>query len=486
MTISKITIQKRITWAVFIAYVVAVIMGLTNHEPWRDEGQAWMVVRDMSFGQLFKTLPSEGHPPLWYLLITPLVKTGMPYESQNWLTLLIAVGAVHIILFHTRFHIILKVLIPFSYFFLYEYALFARNYCLILIFIAAIISLYPRRFEKPWLFALAVAGLFNTHVLLFSFCGTICILYAVDMLHLKKANKQTMGSLVLMLISGLYLIPYLFMSRTTNAFHKAVLHYKINIHDLMNEGLMTLKHSGQLGIIFIILVALTLLLRPKPLVLLIGGLSGVVYILLYKYVATIRHDGVICMIVLGTYGIALCYEDDPLNILKNRVNQYWKYSFVVLAAILVIQLKQTSACYSADNQSLYSDSKNAAEFIKDNGYEGHFIIGQHAYATTAIIPYLGKNVRFYDAFCDRMFSYLVYDSCYFKYLTAEPVDYVFKLVLTKYKNNPNVLYNAIFVLNKPVKPELEAYLNRLYATQESTILKEEKYFIYSLRKDVPL
>ena len=113
-------------YALLAIYVLLVLWGISNHEQWRDEAQAWLIVRDTGFTELWSILRTEGHPPLWYLLIMPLVKTGMPYEMQNWLSAAIMTGAVYLLLFRTNLLLIIKILLPFSFFFLYEYAFFMQ------------------------------------------------------------------------------------------------------------------------------------------------------------------------------------------------------------------------------------------------------------------------------------------------------------------------------------------------------------------------
>jgi len=51
------------------------LSSLVFHEMWRDELQAWLIARDSkNILELFINLKYEGHPALWYLLLTPLTK----------------------------------------------------------------------------------------------------------------------------------------------------------------------------------------------------------------------------------------------------------------------------------------------------------------------------------------------------------------------------------------------------------------------------
>lgn len=91
----------------------------------------------------------EGGPPLWYVILMPLVKFGAPYIAQNYLAAAFMVLTGWLLLFRTTLPVYLKLTLLFSYFFLYQYAAFARNYCLLPLFTVAVVALYPSRFTKP-------------------------------------------------------------------------------------------------------------------------------------------------------------------------------------------------------------------------------------------------------------------------------------------------------------------------------------------------
>src|SRR5262249_31260920 len=146
------------------------------------------------------------------------------------------IGAVYILLFRTQLPFLIKLLLPFSYFFFFEYNLFARNYCLPPFFIAAIISLYGKRFEKPWLYALCVVGLFNTHVLLFTCALGLTLLFVIDAAQQKRWNKPTIGALALMCLGGFYLLPY--MASGTNIFTGEVTDVTENIKQAISYGVL--------------------------------------------------------------------------------------------------------------------------------------------------------------------------------------------------------------------------------------------------------
>jgi uncharacterized phage-associated protein len=52
------------------AYSAMLLVGITHHEPWADEAQAWLLSRDLGYRYLvFHQIAYEGHPPLWFTIL---------------------------------------------------------------------------------------------------------------------------------------------------------------------------------------------------------------------------------------------------------------------------------------------------------------------------------------------------------------------------------------------------------------------------------
>jgi hypothetical protein len=86
---ARFALAPRLALALYVALVALL---LPRHEPWFDEGQAWLMARDLGLGELFlHKLRYEGTPGLWHLLLAPLAKAGLPYFT---LQLVAAAAAV--------------------------------------------------------------------------------------------------------------------------------------------------------------------------------------------------------------------------------------------------------------------------------------------------------------------------------------------------------------------------------------------------------
>lgn len=129
--------------AIFSAVVVGSffllsLVGLFQHEMWRDELQAWLISQDSNtVFELIDNLRYEGHPVLWYLILQAITRFTHDPIAMQFCHLLIATGTVCLITVYSPFSRLQKVLIAFGYFPFFEYGLICRSYALGLLFVFA-------------------------------------------------------------------------------------------------------------------------------------------------------------------------------------------------------------------------------------------------------------------------------------------------------------------------------------------------------------
>lgn len=123
--------RDRRLWLVFLFYLCAAGFALTRHELWGDEIHSWNIAKASgTLVELMSNLRYEGHPPLWYVILWSISRfTRDPY-AVGVVHLTIASMSVAVILFFTRLPLSTKLLLPFGYFFLFEYAALSRNYAI--------------------------------------------------------------------------------------------------------------------------------------------------------------------------------------------------------------------------------------------------------------------------------------------------------------------------------------------------------------------
>lgn len=143
---------------VFVVYLAVVITVMCFHEPWFDEAQAWLIARDCSWHDLlFSRTHYEGHPPLWWTLLAIPAKTGVPYEiGLKGVQLLTAALMIWLLVFRTALPELLKVVLPFSYFLCYLYAVVSRPYALLIAAMLLVGLAWEHKDEHPWRLALSM------------------------------------------------------------------------------------------------------------------------------------------------------------------------------------------------------------------------------------------------------------------------------------------------------------------------------------------
>lgn len=140
---------------VLLVYAAAHLGMALVHEPFFDEAEAWQIARSASLKTLLlETTHYEGHPPLWHLVLMPFAKAGAPYELSLTLVSLAFMGtAVFLILWYAPFPRLVRLLLPFTYFFFYQYGVISRVYCVMTLAFVLLAMAYRRRNERPGRYA---------------------------------------------------------------------------------------------------------------------------------------------------------------------------------------------------------------------------------------------------------------------------------------------------------------------------------------------
>jgi hypothetical protein len=123
-------------WTTLCLYAAVVAFAIPYHEPWADEAQAWQLARSLSLPALFKTyIRYEASPGLWHFLLWVLIHAHVNYTGLHWICGRIAVGATALLVFKSPFPRYLKLILPFTYFLIFQYVVVARSYVLVPIFL---------------------------------------------------------------------------------------------------------------------------------------------------------------------------------------------------------------------------------------------------------------------------------------------------------------------------------------------------------------
>lgn len=170
---------KRIELFAVLLYAAAHLLMAIFHEPWYDEAVSWQIARCASVRDILFRIPHyEGHPPLWHLILLPFAKLGAPYElSLTLVSLVFAGAAVGLIIYHAPFPRIVRLLLPFTYFFFYQYGVISRPYCVMMLAFILLAMGYRSRNEKPGKYTLSLMLLCLTSAYGILFAGGLAMVW---------------------------------------------------------------------------------------------------------------------------------------------------------------------------------------------------------------------------------------------------------------------------------------------------------------------
>jgi hypothetical protein len=145
-----------LTLALYLALLAYMI---PRHEPWADEAQAWELAKYLSLKSLFGTyIHYEGSPGLWHALLWMLARMHVTYAGMHWITGAIAFTGMALLVIAAPFPLFLRMLLPFTYFFAFQYSVIARSYALFPPILFALACLWPNR-ERCRLAVVLLIGL---------------------------------------------------------------------------------------------------------------------------------------------------------------------------------------------------------------------------------------------------------------------------------------------------------------------------------------
>jgi hypothetical protein len=188
-------------------YAGLLAWAIPHHEPWADEAQAWQIARTLPIGQIFHLLSYEGHPGLWYLCLWVLSRLHVSYAGMRDFAAAIGFLGVAVLVTTSPFPRFIKLLLPFTFYLAFQYAIVARSYVLVPLLLFLCAYLWPQRLQRPLSIALCLGFLANVALHAAVISGGLAIVYLVDLwlgrrehnLGLRKVRLYSASALLLVL-----------------------------------------------------------------------------------------------------------------------------------------------------------------------------------------------------------------------------------------------------------------------------------------------
>jgi hypothetical protein len=205
--------QKIIGAVVTVCFAALVFYGAVIHEPWWDEAQAWLIARDATMTDLFtERLAYEGHPPLWYLLLAIPAKAGLPYKSMHVVAGLIAIAGVALLQRQRNVPLLIRILLPFTFYFAYQFTVVARSYVVLGALLIAVAAIYDRRSERFWLFVAILLAMANVSIHGTGIASALALLFLFDEWRARRKGQRAVPLSRLFLAGALFVIDIAFLA----------------------------------------------------------------------------------------------------------------------------------------------------------------------------------------------------------------------------------------------------------------------------------
>lgn len=169
---------------VLCLYAAGIIFVSCFHELWFDETQAWLIARCASYKEMFTYIPHyEGHPPLWHLLLSVFAKNGAPVDfTLKAINTIFSVTAMALLIFRSPFPKIVRYVLPFTFYFFYQYGVLSRPYSIVMIAFFLLAITYKERNAHPWRYILVMTLLCLTTAYGIMISGGLCIVWSFEII----------------------------------------------------------------------------------------------------------------------------------------------------------------------------------------------------------------------------------------------------------------------------------------------------------------
>ena len=501
--------KNKVNLVIMLCYSIITFIILLFHESWRDEAQAWLIARDLNIIDIFGQMKYEGHPVIWYLILVPFAKLGLPYIFVKIVSWLICNIAVWLILKKAPFNLILKILFIFSMPMIYLYPSISRSYCLIPLAITIVAIYFGQRHEKPIQYILSILFLANTHVIMYGMVGILLLLFYIEELiqnrktNSKEQKKKVYISLIVIIVGLILTLIPILISMTTNTDVSLTSNTSIFEDTKLKmenayEKIMTGCFGENELILKIVAIALIILLcyeiryhfKNALVIICTEGLQFLIYT--YVYMGSEQRVSTLILLMMFIFWIQNDKKEKTVNMDKNekelvnnqkylkrqkRKEQLINLAEYILVFVLIINIANGMDAVNKEIKTTYSSSYETSEWIKNNLEDDSIFICTNMPLSSAIIPYIGNDVFWSPQTLDY-FSFTTWDE---NYRTGYSLRDLQKRVKDNFETDQNLYLIYTYDFNEETMSSLEeqGYITKMY---ESNIAEKEEYTIYKIEQ----
>lgn len=409
----------------FAVYVIFNIVLLCFHAPWRDEANVWLMARDLSPLQLLKEIKYQGHPCLWYFLVMPFAKAGLPFRTIGVISTIVMTVAAGIYLWKGPQWIGIKALVVFSPVFTYFYPTIARNYCLIALILILLAWNYSERNVHPVRYGILLGLLVQADTIAIAPAGMIAFVWLVENVYnrIHTGSMERLGNCLkgiwIPFVSLLFWMVQFYQVSDSPMFEFQSFGGRELLREIRNYAYIILIRvtgfSQTMCTIFfvaVILAAAVVSYRHRN----IGAATVMLFSYLFQCVFSVmvyqlhiwHYLSLVFTFLWMLWAMQKTAEEKKRE--KDRIYRGAAGVLQVLTGILAVAmfLHWNSEAEPSNLQQAfygsYSDGQNAAEFIREEIAPDEIILSTDVPMESTILAYL-KDYRFYYAGSGKVTSY---------------------------------------------------------------------------------
>ena len=447
-------LKDKFNLILFILYFVIALICVCYHEIWRDEAQVWLVARDLNLWGIFDHVRNEGHPLLWYLFVLPFAKSGLPVFSMQLVSFAFMSLAAGVFLWTSPFNRVVKTTVVLSAGFLYFLSVISRNYSIIPLFLFLMAYYYPQQKEKPYHYAISLALLAHTHILMCGFCTGMAVLFFKDNILANWKTEEKKKFVAPFLIIFLSLLSVVIYVATRPEMNVSVMYYTSNFHpNLLNAvkdllinlyGQVTFS-TAVAGIMIPVLHVM--LFRENKGLFFVSIFSAIYQFYIYMCVWKTSPEKAFTLLLVLLFCFWVVFKQKPEKYIGTSI---------MLACVFGFSMNLAYNVVKNDIKYYYSDSKRTAKFIENNIEKDAVILANFPSVTTAVVAYLPKGRKFYSPYINNFYTYGFDNKVQNDYkeyeipekLKNEKVYFLYSYVnvpdsgVVVYEDNENVVYKS--------------------------------------------
>jgi len=397
-----------VLWLLFAAVTFLMVW---YHEPWRDEAQGYVLVRDTTLPELVSHMKYESQFMMWYLLTWPLVRLfGVTVFGLNVLHWAVSCCTAYLLLRRAPFRLLTRFALVFSVMFAFEFTVVTRHYAVGLFLLAVLMAGWRDRYRHPVLYACGIALCASSNLPEWACLGGLCTAIGCEVISRRLWTRPVIVSILVVVFGFVLALAEIYNGR--GGFGSPYVSYRGNqmagfeiakrFHDSF-DAISNLTHlSPWLCLVCFLAGLLYFAWKSTPAFLCF--LTGCFLMLSLQFIGgfhSMRHIGFLLIAVVVACWIAAEEDDPPCGFLarlpKCAAACCAAAAGCAAAVLLFLETILTPCFVWMEMRYPFSHGHAAALFIRDNIPEDIPMYCFTARSNVSVLPWLpGREYFIFD------------------------------------------------------------------------------------------